>query len=553
MKNYILTKPLTLILSLNFCLSFVPFLSSHEVMEETLQKPINLVAGLGHLHHPVTTQDPEAQQFFDQGLTLIYAFNHDAAYRSFQQAAEIDPEMAMAYWGMALSLGSNINMKITPERERQAYQLIQKALSLTSHVTESEKRYIQALATRYSNDSHPNFDKQAVQYRNAMKALMRDYPDDLDAATLYVDSALTVHPWDQWTLDGQPKPGTLEIVATLESILKRDPMHMGANHYYIHTVEASNYPERALMSAERLRNRFPASGHLMHMPSHIYILVGDYHLAALCNEKAVEADKAYIREYGIGGIYPVHYMSHNLYFLSRAYSLEGRFNDAKRAADELSDFYTPHFHEMPDLEYYQPTGLFVLLRFHHWQDILDTEPPPQDMKISTALWHFARAMAYAALGQQEAAKDEEQIFETQRRQISSASQYGYNKADKILLIAHYVLQAQLAESQGQWPRAIDAWHQAVVVQDTLRYNEPPDWYASVRESLGAALLKTGQWRQAERVFREDLDKHPRNGRSLFGLLYSLRKQQRETDAFWIDQAFRKAWHYSDQPLTLKDL
>lgn len=533
----------------------IPFhLQAYEMVhDQTLQQQTELIKGLGDLHHPVTTKNPEAQRFFDQGLSLIYAFNHDAAYRSFEQAAQLDPQMAMAYWGMALALGSNINMPISPERELQANQLVQKAVSLSDPITDAERRYIQALVPRYPNNPKIDPEVSAIQYRDAMRKLMQDYPDDLDAAVLFVDGALTVNPWDQWTLDGRPKPGTLEIVETLEAALKKDPSHIGANHYYIHAVEASKHPERAWMSAERLYNRYPASGHLLHMPSHIYILVGNYHQAALANEAAVQADRDYIRQYGIGGLYPVHYMSHNLYFLSRAYSLEGRYTDSKRAADELVSFYAPHFKEMSSLEYYQPTSLLVMIRFHHWREILETPPPPSDMHIATTLWYFAKGMAYAGLGQTQEALEEQKRFEEAREHIPSDALYGYNKAGHILLIAHDVLEAKIAESQNNWTKVIQHLEHAVNAQDTLSYNEPPDWFFPLKESLGAALLKTGQWQKAEQVFRQDLENHPRDGRALFGLLLSLQAQKKTADAYWVQQAYQKAWQYADRPLNLEDL
>lgn len=512
-----------------------------------------LLPGYEILNHPVTTNNPEAQRFFNQGLVLKFAFNHDASYWSFQKAAKLDPEMAMAYWGMALAIGSNINMAITPELEKAAYENIQKAVSLSNKVTDNEKAYIQALAQRYSNEPVPDKSKLEVAYKNAMSKVVNAFPDDLDASALYSESILTVNPWHQWAQDGKPLPGTMDAVETLESILKRDPNHLGGNHYYIHAIEASKNPERALMSAQRLRKLLPASGHILHMPAHIYILVGDYHEAALTNEQAVEADLEYIRQFGVEGHYPVHYLSHNYYFLARAYSLEGRFEDALRAANDLQAFYVPHFQRMPELEDYAMKPQFILIRFNQWESILKLKPFPENMVLSNALLHFARAYAYSALGNLEEAQKEQALFIEGKAKIEPEKVFGYNHASMICDIADLQLKAKIAKEQGQTDQAIEFLKKAVIMQDSLSYNEPPDWYYSIRESLGAILLTSNRLIEAEKVFREDLNKHPRNGRSLFGLAECLKSQKRNTDAYWIEGEFTEAWKYSTTQLKLSDL
>lgn len=507
------------------------------------------------LHHPVTTNHILAQFYFDQGLTFIYAFNHDAAYWSFLRASEVDPNLAMGYWGMALALGSNINMAITPERSKVAYESIHKAIALAkqNQIPENEQAYIEALAQRYSKDFQKDQSPLNEAYSDAMRKLSHQYVDDLDAATLFAESLLTNSPWAQWTLEGKPLPGTMEAVRTLESVLQRDPEHLGANHYYIHAVEASNHPEKALLSANRLRKMLPISGHLLHMPAHIYILVGDYHQAAESNEEAIIADRTYIRRYGVQGIYPVHYLSHNLYFLARAYAMEGRFTEAKRAADELAALYLPHFHRMPELEYYAPSEMFVLLRFHHWKEILETPKPQENMRATTALWHFGRGVAFAGLGDAKNAIQERDRFLKEKEKLPSTSEYGYNHVGKILTIAEYSLAAKIAEAQNDLPKSIEWLQRAISEQDTLRYNEPPDWYFPIRESLGAAYLKLNQPAEAEQIFRMDLKKHPRNGRALFGLKESLKAQSKWADYYWVDQEFEKAWKYSDINLNVNDL
>ena len=286
------------------------------------------------------------------------------------------------------------------------------------------------------------------------------------------------------------------------------------------------------------------------MPSHIFLLVGDYHQAALFNESAIAADREYIREYGMQGIYPLHYLSHNMYFLSRAYALEGRYADAKRAADELEAFYLPHFNQMPDLEYYASAVILVLLKFNKWQEILDLPQPNDKMLMTTIMWHFARAIAYTSLGDLPQAIKERTLFVEGKAELPPKYPYGFNKAGKILKIAEYTLNAKLAEVQNDPDKAIDLLQKAIEEQDTLRYNEPPDWFTHIRESLGRIYLRSKQPHEAELVFRHDLKKHPRNGRSLFGLRESLKAQGRLYDAYWVNRAFQKAWFYSDVQLKI---
>src|SRR5882724_3145634 len=298
-------------------------------------KPAALTPGLGDVHHPVSTSNPEAQRFFDQGLALVYGFNHDEAVRSFKRAAELDPQLAMAFWGVALALGPNINMPVDAEHEQAAYEAVQKAMSLAAKASDAERAYIDALARRYSNDPKADLQKLSVDYKNAMSDVSRRFPDDLDAATLYAESIMDLRPWQFWSRDGKPAEGTAEMVGVLESVLRRDPQHTGANHYYIHAVEASPHPEWALPSAQRLKVLAPAAGHLVHMPAHIDIRAGNYEAAARSNAYAAEADREYFKVTGQVGMYPMMYYSHNLHFLAVAHSMQGRYQDAKRAADQL--------------------------------------------------------------------------------------------------------------------------------------------------------------------------------------------------------------------------
>ncbi len=312
------------------------------------EAPVRLIPGLGEVHHPVSTKNQQAQQFFDQGLKLVYGFNHDEARRSFMRAAELDPKLAMAQWGVALTLGPNYNLPVDPERERAGYDAVQRAVALKENASEPERAYIDALVVRYSND--PSVDLHALDhaYSDAMRKLAARYPDDLDAATLFAESMMNLNPWKLWTADGKAAEGTEEIVTTLESVLKRDPNHLGANHYYIHAVEASTHPERALPSAERLEKLAPAAGHLVHMPAHIYSRVGDHSAAAHCNELAVVADRKFLGATQEQGVYRLMYYSHNMHFLAFAACMDGNFAEARDAAAKLVTNVAPGVKAMPD-------------------------------------------------------------------------------------------------------------------------------------------------------------------------------------------------------------
>lgn len=538
-------------LSLLSCLSamlLVTDIQSHEFLY-TPSTPITLWKGVDNLNHPVSTKNEEAQHFFNQGLTLAYAFNHEAAYWSFQKAAELDPNLAMAYWGMALVLGQNINTDVDLIREKKAYGHAQKAIELSTNATDNEKAYIKALSARYSNDPNPNLKQLAIDYNAAMAVVVNQYPYDIDAKTLYAESGLDLNPWHQWTSEGDPLKGTLELVSVLEEALKWDPNHLGANHYYIHAVEASKNPERALPSADRLRKMLPNSGHILHMPSHIYMLVGDYQAAVESNLEAIKVDQAFIDKYGIEGIYPIHYMTHNMYFLSRAYSMEGRYEDAIKTAQKLRDFYTPHYARMPELEYYEPSVMFVMLRFKKWKEVLDLSRPPESMIVSNILWHFGRALAFSSLGDSKQAENEQKIFMDSKAKLPLSTLYGYNKASDVLAVAECQLDSKIAEMNGDNTAAINLLRKAVSLQDELYYNEPPDWYFPIRENLGELYYKNEQYPIAELIFTKDLEKHPLNGRSLFGLWKTLEAQSKTTDAYWIKSAFHKAWKYADTPLS----
>jgi len=515
-----------------------------------------LMPGLGQHHHTISTKSPEAQRFFDQGLTLVFAFNHEEAARAFRRASELDPQSAMAFWGVALALGPCINLDVDPPHEKAAYEAVQKALSLAPGATESERAYIQALAKRYSADPKVDLRKLDVEYANAMGEVSKHYPDDLDAVTLYAESLMDLHPWKLWTLDGRPTEGTEEIVAVLESVLRRDPYHLGANHYYIHATEASPHPEWALASARRLETLAPAAGHLVHMPAHTYMRVGDYSAAAHSTAAGADVDRAYLRESGtFGSMYDMMYHCHNLHFLAASAGMEGNFIRAKRAADELAEHVGPMLNDMPVAEVYVPTPIFVLVRFHRWDEILRLPPPNPKLAMTTAFWHFARGSAFAAKGQIGMAEAERRILETARTATPADLEFSFysNKANSFLALAATILDARIATAQANLERAIQYWEKSVEIEDKLYYGEPPEWFYPVRESLGGALLLNGQADGAEAVFRADLGQYPRNPRSLFGLWKSLEAQKKSANVEEVRKEFKTAWKNADVPLELGDL
>jgi hypothetical protein len=510
------------------------------------EAPVQLISGLGDVHHPVSTKNRQAQQFFDQGLKLIYGFNHDEARRSFMHAAELDPKLAMAWWGVALTLGPNYNLPVDPEREKAGYDAAQRAVALKENASEPERAYIDAVAVRYSND--PKADLHALDraYAGAMGKVAERYPDDLDAATLYAESMMNLNPWKLWSADGKPAEGTEQIVAVLESVLKRDPNHLGANHYYIHAVEASPHPERALPSAERLGKLAPAAGHLVHMPAHIYSRVGDHPASAHCNVLAMAADQKYLSQTHEQGFYRLMYYSHNMHFLAFAACMRGNFPEAKEAAAKLVANVEPGVKQMPDLEGFLPTPILVLHAFERWNDLVKVPAPNPEFKITTAVYHALRGVAYSNLGRTAEAEKEQAAFREMSANIPAETMYdSLNKTADVFKIHEHVLAGAIAKSRNNLKAAIDRLTQAVAAEDALNYSEPPAWYPPVRPTLGRVLLADNQATEAEKVFRGDLDKNPRDPRSLAGLRDALKAQNRPYESDEIDRQFRAAWKVAE--------
>jgi tetratricopeptide (TPR) repeat protein len=518
--------------------------------------PVTLVTGLGDLHHPVSTEIPQAQQFFDQGLRFIYAFNHDEAARSFQHAAELDPKLAMAYWGIAEAVGPNYNDPADPGRYKHAHDAVQKAVDLSDAASTSDRAYIQALAKRFPADPKSDLKNAAEDYRDAMRRVVTEFPDDLDAATLFAEAGMNLHPWGLWHVDGSPEAGTDEIVSTLESVIKRDPNHLGAIHYYIHAVEASPTPERALAGANKLAELAPAAGHIVHMPAHVYIRTGDYEAAVKTNQQAASVDRAYIKATGAQGIYPMMYYSHNLHFIAMCAAMNGNYAESRKNADLLVENVGPHVKDMPPLEGFMTIPVAVEIRFHHWNEILKMPQPDPAMKTATVFWHFGRGLALAGTGKMVEADAEYKIVSEAEAATPPDVIFQMpinNKAKDIMKIAKDVLGAKIALANQDHSGTVAMLQDAVAIQDTLKYGEPPDWFFPVRESLGAALLMSGDAAGAEKVFRDDLERNLRNPRSLWGLHQSLIKQKRDYDAGFIQKEFEASWKGGKQALTLDDL
>ncbi len=518
-----------------------------------------LMDGLSDHHHPVSTSSPEAQKFFDQGLRLIYAFNHDEAERAFRRAAELDPKMPMAWWGVAFAVGPNYNLPVDAAREKIAYDAVQKALALSAGGPEAERAYIEALARRYTNDPNPHFPQLARDFVDAMRQLSERYPDDLDAATIFAESLMNLRPWELWNKDGTPAPGTAEIVSALESVLRRDPNHLGANHYYIHAVEASTSPDRALPSAARLGALAPAAGHLVHMPGHVYIRVGDYQSMRTSNIAAARADETYLKTappHISGGIYALMYYSHNLHFIAAAAATQGRYAEARSAAGRLAAHIAPHAPVMADVESFMSAPLVADLRFQRWNDVLKTPEPPAAWKVTRMLWGYGRGMALAATGKiAEAERELAAVTEAERAtppEMIFVAPFN-NRTKNILKIARDVLAARIAAARGDHASAQNLLRAAIAVEDSLNYGEPPDWYFSVREALGGLLLRSGNAQAAEQVFRDDLERNRRNPRSLFGLAEALKAQGKHYDAEQVRRRFQSEWNNADTELRVSDL
>ena len=559
--NHRIFLPLAIAFALSFSTlafgeaTFAQEHAEHAAAAKAKPAAATLMAGYGNWHHPVSTKNAQAQAFFDQGLRQIYAFNHDEAARSFQRAGELDPKLAMAFWGVAEAVGPNYNDPASEDRFLKAHEAIAHAQELAGDASESDKAYIDALAKRFPADPKSDLRAALEQYRDAMREVVKHFPDDLDAATLFAEAGMNLHPWGLWRPDGSPEEGTDEIVSTLESVIRREPNHLGAIHYYIHSVEASNSPERALAGANRLAQLAPAAGHIVHMPAHIYIRTGDYDAALKTNQKAALADQAYLKASGAQGIYPMMYYSHNLHFIAMSAAMTGNYAESRRGAQLLVANVGPHVKEMPALGGFMTVPIAVEVRFHKWNEILKMPEPDPSMQTANVFWHFAHGLALAGTGKLDEAEAEHKIVAAAEEQTSPDAIFQMpinNKTKDVLKIAENVLGAKISLAKNDMDTTVNQLRTAVATQDLLKYDEPEDWFYPVRENLGAVLLKIGDYAGAEEVFRADLARHPRNPRSLFGLEEALKGQDRAYDAGFVRKQFDANWKGTARP-TVDDL
>ena len=536
--------------------AFHPVSAQHHQAAAPSKAATALHPGLGSHHYPITTNSTEAQTYFDQGLTLLYGFNHDEAARYFRRVAELDPKAAMAYWGLALSIGPNYNDTAVDEtRAASTYDAVRKAVDLAPNVSAREAALIRALTKRFASaDPKSDWKKFHLDYSEAMREVTKKYPDDLDAAVMFAESLMMLRPWQLWSSDGEPAPGTLELVSVLESVLKRNPDHPAANHFYIHAVEASRNLERAIPSAMRLMTLVPGAGHLVHMPGHIFLQTGDFDLAAKTNVDAANVDRAFVERTGATGVYPLMYWTHNVHFISYARAQQGRYEDAMESARQMVRQVGDADLGMQMLEGFLLYPLVTDLRFHRWDGILSAPQPRAERKLERAFWQYARAMALAGKGDAGAAARARDDFDAQRKALPGDSMFLMNnKSSDFLAVAAATLDAQLAWARGEKEKSIEAWRRATALEKAIQYDEPPAWHYPVRQSLGAALLRTGRPGEAEKVFREAMESRPRDGRLLFGLWQSLLAQKRDAEAALVEQQFRAAWKDATAPLTIEDL
>jgi tetratricopeptide (TPR) repeat protein len=513
-----------------------------------------VLSNLGNYHRNVTTRSDDAQRFFDQGLILLYGFNHAESLRSFQEMARLDPGCGMAYWGQALALAPNINdPAIGPDREKQGAEAMRKAQAHKSGLTPVETGLIDALAARFSS-SEPDRKQLNQDYSNAMKALYARFPADPDVGTLYADAVMNTMPWDYWSReDGKPRPGIPEAIAAIEAAIKVSPDHPGANHIYIHAVEASPNPDLAVPAADKLGSLVPGAGHLVHMPAHIYIRVGRYADGTEANRKAIAADESYITQCRAQGIYPAAYYPHNIHFMLATLSMEGRSAEALEAAAKVASRH--HHDQYQDLGFGFPhllraMPLFAQVRFGKWEKILAEPQPAEEYKFHRVIWHFARGYAHLARNAVHPAAAELSALRKAAAdpKLAEMKVFELNDLATLASIAHHMLAAEIAAARKNSREAVRLMTRAVAIEDGLLYSEPPDWPLPPRQYLGAILLNAGRYREAEQAFRADLVRHRNNGWALRGLALSLSGQSKSKDAAAVEERFSSAWARADIPL-----
>ncbi|HKZ03656.1 MAG TPA: hypothetical protein VJ180_15540, partial [Pyrinomonadaceae bacterium] len=497
---------------------------------------------LGKHAFPVTTKSKDAQLFMNQGLNLSYAFNHAEAGRAFREAARLDSDLAMAYWGQALVLGPNINAAMDPNNEATARELVQKAVALKSKALAREQAYIDALAERYSGNAAERADRDRA-YAAAMLKLQQRFPDDLDAATLYAEAMMDLRPWGYWTRDGQPQEGIAEVVSLIEKVIERNPQHPGALHLYIHLMESTNKADKAEPAADRLLTLMPAAGHMVHMPAHIYQRVGRYADAAHSNELAIRADEDYITQCQAQGLYPMSYYPHNIHFLWFAATFDGRsklaIESARKAASKVDD---ASLKQIPLLAIFRVVPYYALTRFGKWDEMLREPEPPAFSPYARGIWHYARGISFVAKGQTDAAQQElAKLNELFNDKSLDQPLFSPNFARSVLSIAPEVLGGEVAAAKKDYYSAIAHLERAVRLEDALVYTEPAEWHYPPRQALGAILLEANRPAEAETIYWADLNRNKNNGWALSGLMMALRAQGKNGEANLVEARFKKAW------------
>ncbi len=512
-----------------------------------------LYHNLGSLHHPITTRSPMAQKYFDQGLRLTYGFNHDEAIKSYTEAIRHDSTCAMCYWGIAYALGPNINLPMDTSLVKPAWEAVQNARKYSAGATPKEQAYIRALAQRYA--PRPSGSRAALDsaWSNAIGEVARRFPKDDDAVTLYGESLMDLRPWNYWTNGGEAKaPSTRTQLALLERVVNRSPNHPGACHFYIHAIEASPEAAKALPCARRLGSLMPGAGHLVHMPTHIYIKLGQWDLAAEHNVHAVHADESFINERHPTGVYPIAYYPHNYHVLWYALNMLGRSEASIEAARQIvAKVPAEVVRQVPPLEYFSPSLLFSLARFSKWDEILRQPAPPAHLRYTSGIWHYARGLAHTARGRLDSAALALDSVEAIAAAVPAEQTANLNSVKALLGIAGNHLAGEIAAKRGRTDLAVDQLQKAIALEDELIYDEPPAWYLPMRQALGRVLLAGGRAAGAEKAFREDLVRRPNNGWSLHGLAQSLRAQNRAREAAEAEGRFKKAWRQADFELAAR--
>jgi tetratricopeptide (TPR) repeat protein len=504
---------------------------------------------LGALHRPISSTNADAQAWFDQGLRMAYGFNHQAAGQAFAEAVKADPECAICWWGQALVLGPNINVPMVPEAAAPAWDAAQKALALRDKASPVEQMLIDAVVARYAQTAPEDRVPLDRAYADAMKAAVEKFPDDADVQVMYAESLMDLMPWAYWTANGQASPETPALLAALEKAIALNPDHIGAIHYYIHATEASPDPKRAEPHADRLAALAPGAGHLVHMPAHTYLRLGRYHDAVLINLKATDADATFLSFCkGSNGVYPLGYVPHNWHFIVAAAGYEGNAAMTLRAAQQTAQRADMTMLEtLTMMQQFIVAPLMAQARFGRWDEILAAQSPPAALPYPTAIWHFVRGRAFAAKGDLEAARKELAAYEVAAADPRNEGNllWGINYAPAVLKVGGPFLAGEIAAAAGDHAAAIASLTEAVAAEDALNYNEPADWLLPTRHSLGVALLSAGKAKEAEQVYRKDLELHPDNGWALIGLAQALEAQGKSAEAADAKARFDKAWANSD--------